>query len=72
MRQSSRLLLLIGPLLLFLAATYLVPFLGVMRWSVTLPEPGLGQYEAALTDPLAAGVGASEGEAAWMRLLDGL
>src|SRR5690606_28718911 len=39
-------------LLLFLAATYLVPFLGVMRWSVTLPEPGLGQYRTALGDPL--------------------
>lgn len=52
MSQPSRFLLLIGPLLLFLAATYLVPFLGVMRWSVTLPEPGLGQYKAALGDPL--------------------
>lgn len=52
MSQTSRFLLLIGPLLLFLAATYLVPFLGVIRWSVTLPEPGLGQYQAALGDPL--------------------
>ncbi|KAB2883847.1 MAG: ABC transporter permease [Albidovulum sp.] len=52
MSQPSRFLLLIGPLLLFLAATYLVPFLGVMRWSVTLPEPGLGQYRTALGDPL--------------------
>ena len=52
MKQSSRLLLLVGPLLLFLLATYLVPFLGIMRWSVTLPEPGLGQYRAALGDPL--------------------
>ncbi|MDZ7908319.1 MAG: ABC transporter permease [Gemmobacter sp.] len=49
-------LLLLGPLLLFLAATYLVPFLGVMQWSVTLPEPGLGQYRAALTDPLVRAV----------------
>lgn len=49
-------LLLLGPLLVFLAATYLVPFLGVMQWSVTLPEPGLGQYRAALTDPLVLGV----------------
>lgn len=49
-------LFLIGPLLVFLAATYLIPFLGVMRWSVTLPEPGLGQYGTALTDPLVQGV----------------
>ncbi|MBT9247146.1 ABC transporter permease [Gemmobacter fulvus] len=52
MTQSSRLILLLGPLMLFLALTYLLPFLGVLRWSVTLPEPGLGQYKAALTDPL--------------------
>jgi putative spermidine/putrescine transport system permease protein len=52
MRQPSRFLLLIGPLLLFLVATYLVPFLGIMRWSVTLPEPGLGQYKTALGDPM--------------------
>lgn len=44
--------LLFGPLVLFLGLTYLVPFLGVLQWSVTLPEPGLGQYQAALTDPL--------------------
>lgn len=49
-------LLLIGPLLVFLAATYLIPFLGVMQWSVTLPEPGLGQYRAALGDPLVLSV----------------
>ncbi|MDR0809561.1 MAG: ABC transporter permease [Gemmobacter sp.] len=49
-------LFLLGPLLLFLAATYLIPFLGVVRWSVTLPEPGLGQYRAALTDPLVQSV----------------
>ncbi|MFT4148788.1 MAG: ABC transporter permease [Paracoccaceae bacterium] len=48
--------LLLGPLLIFLAAAYVIPFLGVMRWSVTLPEPGLGQYRAALTDPLVLGV----------------
>ncbi len=52
MRQPSRLFLLIGPLLLFLGATYIVPFLGVVEWSVTLPEPGIGQYQAALSDPL--------------------
>jgi putative spermidine/putrescine transport system permease protein len=54
--RASRFLILIGPLLAFLAATYAVPFLGVMEWSVTLPEPGLGQYRAALTDPLVLSV----------------
>lgn len=49
-------LLLLAPLLVFLAAAYVIPFLGVMRWSVTLPEPGLGQYRAALTDPLVISV----------------
>ena len=44
--------LLLGPLVLFLGLAYLVPFLGVMQWSVTLPEPGFGQYGRALTDPL--------------------
>ncbi len=52
MNALPRSLLLLGPLLLFLGLTYIVPFLGVMRWSVTLPDPGLGQYTAALTDPL--------------------
>ena len=41
-----------APLLLFLALAYAWPFLGVVRWSVTLPEPGLGQYGVLLTDPL--------------------
>lgn len=36
--------------------TYLVPFLGIVGWSVTLPEPGLGQYRTALTDPLVLSV----------------
>lgn len=49
-------LLLLGPLLLFLGLTYIVPFLGVMRWSVTLPEPGIFQYQRALTDPLIVSV----------------
>ena len=44
--------LLLGPLLLFMGLCYLVPFLGVVGWSVTLPETGLGQYRAALTDDL--------------------
>jgi putative spermidine/putrescine transport system permease protein len=44
--------LLLGPLVLFLGFAYLIPFLGVMQWSVTLPEPGLGQYGKAVSDPL--------------------
>ncbi|MCW5710195.1 ABC transporter permease [Shinella sp.] len=48
--------LLLAPLLLLLALAYGIPFLGVMKWSVTLPEPGLGQYHALLTDPLVQSV----------------
>jgi putative spermidine/putrescine transport system permease protein len=48
--------LLTAPLLLFLAVAYLWPFLGVVSWSFTLPEPGLGQYGALLTDPLVQSV----------------
>lgn len=44
--------LFLAPLLLLLGLAYGVPFLGVMKWSFTLPEPGLGQYRALLTDPL--------------------
>jgi len=54
--MTHRHALLLGPLLLVLVAAYLVPFLGVLRWSVTLPEPGLHQYQAALTDPLVQSV----------------
>jgi ABC-type glycerol-3-phosphate transport system permease component len=39
-----------------LVLAYLIPFLGVMRWSVTLPEPGLQNYRTALTDPLVQAV----------------
>lgn len=45
-------LLLILPLVLFLGATYLVPFLDIAKLSVTSPEPGFGQYGTALSDPL--------------------
>ena len=48
--------LLLVPLLGFMVLAYLVPFLGVAAWSVTLPEPGLGLYRAALTDPLVQSV----------------
>lgn len=54
--MTARHVLLLGPLLMLLGAAYLLPFLGVMRWSVTLPEPGFGQYHAALSDPLVLGV----------------
>lgn len=52
MTRAFRPLILLAPLLAFLAAAYVVPFLGVIGWSVTLPEPGVQNYEAALTDPL--------------------
>lgn len=44
------------PLLGFMLFAYLMPFLGVAEWSVTLPETGLGQYQTALTDPLVLSV----------------
>ncbi len=56
MSPSLRATLLIGPLLAFLALAYIVPFLGVIRWSVTLPELGLGQYGNAVSDPLVQSV----------------
>lgn len=52
MKSIPRYMLLLGPLLLFLGLTYVLPFLGVMRWSVTQPDPGFGQYATALSDPL--------------------
>lgn len=48
--------LLMAPLLLLLAVAYVWPFLGVVTWSFTLPEPGFGQYGALLTDPLVQSV----------------
>ncbi|MGH6860483.1 MAG: ABC transporter permease [Phyllobacterium sp.] len=53
---TSRKIVLLAPLLLFLGIAYVVPFLGVVRWSFTLPETGLGQYRAVLTDPLVRSV----------------
>lgn len=52
MRKLPKSLLLLGPLLLFLSLTYILPFLGIVQWSVTLPEPGTGQFKTALSDPL--------------------
>lgn len=56
MSSLARHALLLGPLLGLLGLAYVIPFLGVVRWSVTLPEPGLGQYRTALTDPLVLSV----------------
>lgn len=47
---------LLAPLLLFLALAYGIPFLGVVKWSFTLPVPGLEQYRTLLTDPLVQSV----------------
>ena len=52
MHRVPKSVVLIGPLLLFLGLTYLLPFLGIVRWSFVLPEPGLDQYKTALSDPL--------------------
>jgi putative spermidine/putrescine transport system permease protein len=56
MRDTLKPLLMIGPLLLFLALAYLVPFLGVVKWSFTLPQLGLANYGNAVTDPLVISV----------------
>lgn len=47
---------LIGPLMLFLAGAYALPFLGVVGWSFTLPTVGIGRYHDVLTDPLVRAV----------------
>lgn len=49
-------LLLLALLPLFVALVYILPFLGVVRWSVTLPEPGLSQYARVFTDPIVLSV----------------
>jgi putative spermidine/putrescine transport system permease protein len=49
-------LVLLVPLLLFLALAYGIPFLGVVEWSVTQPEPGFGQYAKLTSDPLVISV----------------
>ena len=48
--------LLIGPLMAFLALFYVVPFLGVAAWSVTLPSFGFTHYEKLAGDPLVLSV----------------
>jgi putative spermidine/putrescine transport system permease protein len=47
---------LLAPLLVFLALAYGVPFLGVLEWSVTDPQPGLAQYAKIAQDPLVISV----------------
>ncbi len=54
--RAGRALLLTAPLLVLLGLAYGVPFLGVVRWSVTLPTPGFGQYRTLLSDPLVRSV----------------
>ena len=46
MPRLSHPALLLVPLMGFMVLTYLVPFLGVAAWSVTLPEPGTLSVEA--------------------------
>ena len=48
--------LLIGPLMAFLALFYVVPFMGIAAWSVTLPSLGFGHYEKLVGDPLVLSV----------------
>jgi putative spermidine/putrescine transport system permease protein len=49
-------LIFLGPLLGLLTLVYLLPFLGVAAWSVTLPAPGFGQYARLVEDPLVLSV----------------
>ncbi|MCZ4353343.1 ABC transporter permease [Roseovarius aestuarii] len=51
-RPFLRPMILLAPLLMFLGLAYVLPFAGVVGWSVTLPEPGVQNYSAALSDPL--------------------
>jgi putative spermidine/putrescine transport system permease protein len=41
-----------APLLALLLFVYVIPFVGVAAWSVTLPTPGFGQYAKMTGDPL--------------------
>lgn len=49
-RTWARYAVLLAPLPLLLAFVYVLPFLGVARWSFTDPEPGFGQYVRVFTD----------------------
>ncbi|MDR3515741.1 MAG: ABC transporter permease [Azospirillaceae bacterium] len=48
--------LLIAPLPLLLVLAYVIPFLGVARWSVTLPRFGFDHYGALVSDALVISV----------------
>lgn len=52
MTGITRPLILLAPLLAFLTLAYVLPFAGVIGWSVTLPEPGVQNYATAIGDPL--------------------
>lgn len=43
--------LLLFPLPVLLLVFYVLPFIGVVGWSFTLPTPGIEQYERIATDP---------------------
>lgn len=53
--MQSRILL-VGPLLLLVVVSYVLPFLGIMQLSFASPELGLQKYDTALTDPLVLSV----------------
>jgi putative spermidine/putrescine transport system permease protein len=55
-RRKLEIIGLIAPLPLFLALAYALPFFGVVRWSFTLPEPGITQYARVFGDPIVQGV----------------
>lgn len=43
--------LLLAPLSLVIVLLYVLPFLGVVGWSFSLPEPGIGNYVQIMSDP---------------------
>lgn len=52
MHKFSKLFILLGPLLLLLIFVYLLPFAGIVRWSVTRPDVGIDHYKTVVNDPL--------------------
>jgi putative spermidine/putrescine transport system permease protein len=56
LKRKLGILALIAPLPLFLTLAYLLPFLGVVQWSFTLPAPGVAQYVRVFADPVVQGV----------------
>jgi putative spermidine/putrescine transport system permease protein len=50
--RTAGIWLLIAALPMFLAATYVVPFLGIVQWSVTLPTLGIDNYARTFSDPI--------------------